>query len=681
MRAGAFAGVAAAASLGVGLAWAQGPAPPPAAHPPIASPPIASPPTTPGGASTTGGPRLAPGQPIPPAELEAMVDGMVRQAMTRDHIAGLAVAVVQDGQVILKKGYGLAGPNRPVDPDRTLFRIGSISKTFTWIAVMKEVEAGRMRLDAPINDYLPPALQIAAQGFARPIRVRDLMTHSAGFEDNVLHGLFVKDPAKVASLEEHTVAARPARVREPGEVASYSNYGAALAGAAVAHLEGQPFEAVVEREITGPLGMVHTTFREPYKARPGLPEPMSPALAADASTGYRFVDGAFKPQPYEFVTGSAPAGAGSSTAGDMARYMLMILGDGQLEGARLYGPQTALGFRTMLQSAAPGLDGWDDGFMDLALPGGFRGHGHGGDTLWFHSMMLTIPELKLGVFVSANTDTAPAFIQGQLIQRIVERYYAPPPPAPPPGSPAFAKKAQAYAGTYLSNRRAYSGLPGFLSRILFQFQVGATKDGRLTTAGAGGQQSWVPTATPGIFQETDGPERMGFLLEDGRAVRLYPPSGTVVFDRIGPIYQTPTLMVMTGLTLLAAIATLVGVAIRAGRMLPERGAQRSLNRLQLAAAALWIGCFATLAVFAAGASDQAAVLFGWPSPWLIAASTFGLAAALVSGLTLILTPATWGGGEKSWTVGRRLRFTLTSLIFAAFGLQLALWGAVTPWAT
>ena len=89
------------------------------------------------------------GAPIPSADLEPFVDGVVRTAMTRDHIAGVTVSIVQDGQVVLKKGYGFAGPGRPVDPDRTLFRIGSISKTFTWIAAMKEVEAGRMRLDGP----------------------------------------------------------------------------------------------------------------------------------------------------------------------------------------------------------------------------------------------------------------------------------------------------------------------------------------------------------------------------------------------------------------------------------------------------------------------------------------------------------------------------------------------------
>jgi hypothetical protein len=174
---------------------------------------------------------------------------------------------------------------------------------------------------------------------------------------------------------------------------------------------------------------------------------------------------------------------------------------------------------------------------------------------------------------------------------------------------------------------------------------------------------------------------MAFLVKDGRAVRWYPPLGVMAFDRIGPVYQAPTLAVMSALTLLAAIATLVGVVIRSGRSLPERAAQRSVNRWQVLAAALWIVCFAAAAVFASGASDQAAVLFGWPSPWLIAASALGLAAALASWLTLILTPLGWRGGASAWPIGRRLRFTLTSVIFVLFGLQLALWGALQPWAT
>src|SRR6185503_1394073 len=130
-------------------------------------------------------PRLAPGQPIPPAELEAFVDATVRLGMDETHVAGVAASVVQDGRVVLNKGYGFASfdPVQPVDPDTTLFRIGSITKTLPWIAAMRAVEAGKLDLDAPINRYLPPELQVPDEGFAQPIRMRDLMTHSAGFED------------------------------------------------------------------------------------------------------------------------------------------------------------------------------------------------------------------------------------------------------------------------------------------------------------------------------------------------------------------------------------------------------------------------------------------------------------------------------------------------------------------
>ena len=127
------------------------------------------------------GVRLAPGQVMPAAELEAFVDGLAAQAMARDHVAGAVVAVVQNGQLVLGKGYGVdrLSPARPVDPGRTLFRLGPITETFTWIGVMREIEAGHMRLDAPVNQYLPQDVQIPDQGFIQPVRVRDLMSQSA----------------------------------------------------------------------------------------------------------------------------------------------------------------------------------------------------------------------------------------------------------------------------------------------------------------------------------------------------------------------------------------------------------------------------------------------------------------------------------------------------------------------
>ncbi|MGH1557141.1 serine hydrolase domain-containing protein [Caulobacter segnis] len=138
------------------------PAGAPAAAAPVA-PPAPAPASAPAAIAPT--PVLAAAAPLPGPQLEAFVDGVVRRAMSRDHIAGVTLSVVQNGQVVLKKGYGFANldQRKPVDPDKTLFRVASISKTFTWIALMNEIEAGRMRLDGPVNLYLPRAAA-AAEG-------------------------------------------------------------------------------------------------------------------------------------------------------------------------------------------------------------------------------------------------------------------------------------------------------------------------------------------------------------------------------------------------------------------------------------------------------------------------------------------------------------------------------------
>jgi len=644
----------------------------PQAHP-------AAPPPTTGTAAPTGGP-LAPGTPIPPAELGAFVDGVVREAMTTNHIAGVAVAVVQDGQVVLKRGYGFAAPGRPVDADATLFRIGSISKTFTWIALMKEVEAGRVRLASPINLYLPEPLQIRDQGFSQPILVRDLMSHSAGFEDHVLGALFEKNPDRIRPLADFLREERPRRVRPPAQISVYSNYGAMLAGEATSYVNGRPFQDLIESEITGPLAMNHTTFREPYPARADLPRPMPAALAANVSTGYRWANGGYLPQGFEYVTQGAPAGAASATAGDMARYMLMILNGGQLEGATIYGPATAQGFRTTMFANAPGVNGWDDGFMEFALPGGYRGQGHGGDTLWFHSEMVTVPALKLGVFVTTNTDTGPVLVSS-LPNEIVEHFYARPPVSPTPGTPALTDDRRIYAGTYLNDRRSYHGLEKFVLMLIGQTKVSVTDDGRLLTSGDGGVQAWAPDGDPGHFRSVDGLETTAFELKDGRAVRWFPPSGATAADRVGVIYHTTTLAVMAVLAALAAVATLVGLAVRDHREARETPTQARASLVQTTVSVLWLLAMASAGVFAAGASDIGRVVYGWPGPWVVIGSSCALVAALLTVLLLALTPVVWRGGRRldSWSIWRKARFTLTTVIFAAFGAQLLLWGALAPW--
>jgi CubicO group peptidase (beta-lactamase class C family) len=660
MRTGLVAAIVACLALGPALAQAP-------AHQPLAL------------QTAILGPRLAPGVPIPPGELEPFVDGVVRAMMARDHIAGVTVSVVQDGQVVLKKGYGFAGPGRPVDPDRTLFRLASISKTFDWIAVMNKVEAGRMRLDGPVNDYLPADLAIPAAPGWRPVELRDLMSHTSGFEERPFYHLFLKTPAQILPLAAELKLIRPNRVFPPGTTPAYSNYGAALAGEAVSHLEGASFQDLTEREIIAPLGLTHTTFREPYPPRADLPAPMSPALAAEVSTGYQWTGAEFKAEPFEWLTQIASCASGSSTAGDMARYMLMMLGDGELNGVRIYGPTTALAFRTPIPLPIPNGGEVDHGFFQTSLPGGFTAYGHGGDSLWFHSNLVTIPALKLGVFVSTNTDTGPDLVH-ELPQLIVGHFYAAPAEAPRSGSPDVAAMRAVYAGTYLPNRRPSTGLEKFFFLMVGQTSIDVTSDGYLTAPIDGGdQRTWTATGRPGHFQAIDGLQTGDFTIRGGNAVEWYPPGVPASFDRAGLLYQLNMLLLVMLLAMAAAAATLIGPAIRFRTALPATATQRRLNGAQLLAAGIWLVALGASAAFAVIAAGNQSWLYSWPGAPLLTASSAALAASLLSAGILVASPLAWRG-DAGWGGWRKLRFTATSVLFCALGLQLAFWGFLEPWA-
>ena len=168
----------------------------------------------------------------------------------------------------------------------------------------------RIDLQADVNGYLPAALQIPDEGFG-PVHVWNLMTHTAGFEDAAIPHLFRLGDTPVESLDDYLARYRPHRVRPLGQHADYSNYSVALLGALVAHVSGKPFEQVIDERLFQPLGMTHSTFREPLPQTD--PRHMADALIHDPSTPFRREQGAFKDEPYEHVAAIGPAGALSTT--------------------------------------------------------------------------------------------------------------------------------------------------------------------------------------------------------------------------------------------------------------------------------------------------------------------------------------------------------------------------------
>jgi CubicO group peptidase (beta-lactamase class C family) len=371
------------------------------------------------------------------AGLDDFIDGAMATHIANREVAGAAIAVVAGGRILFAKGYGYADVERaiPVQAETTLFRPGSVSKLVTWTALMQQVEQGRVKLDADVNRYLDFRIPDTMK---RPIRVRDLLSHSPGFEDQ--EGISAATPADLVPLGQWLRTNIPRRVREPGEEIAYSNYGTALAGYIVERVSGEPFADYVDRHIFVPLGMSSSTFREP----------LPPDWERRMARGYKLEDGRFAARPFELYGNVMPAGSMTATATDMARFAIAHLQDGGYGGARILKPATARAMRERTFANSPSLPGFAHGFMEVRTAGP-RLLAHGGNTDDFHSFLLLAPERNIGLFVSMTGGDGSYEARTELVDAIVGRLF------PQVRAPAWNGPAGKFEqGSYRSNRRVYS---------------------------------------------------------------------------------------------------------------------------------------------------------------------------------------------------------------------------------
>jgi CubicO group peptidase (beta-lactamase class C family) len=394
-----------------------------------------------------------------------------------------------------------------VDPERTGFRPGSVSKLFTATAVMQLVEQGKLDLDRDVNEYLDFELP---RRFDAPITLRNALTHTPGF-GQILKGLGTADSSRIETLEYHVKHHIPPRIFPPGLVPAYSNYGFVLAGYIVQRISGEPFEDYIERHIFAPLGMSRSTFRQP------LPT----ALRSDMSSGYLTAGG--PPQDFE-ILGTMPAGGMTSPGADMARFMIAHLNDGRLDSARILRPETVQVMHRRALPTFPELNGMALGFLETSR-NGHRMIGHGGDTRAFHADLTLYPDAKVGVYVAFNSLGTGRLDSNGLIDALVEafsdRYFPGPPPVDPPAAPTAADHARIAAGEYVTARH-FEG--NFLSLFnLLHDELVANPDGTITlsseTRPDGRLKVWRETA-PWQWQEMGGQDRLGMTVEDGWVVAI-----------------------------------------------------------------------------------------------------------------------------------------------------------------
>jgi CubicO group peptidase (beta-lactamase class C family) len=617
-------------------------------------------------------------------DLETFVDGVVTSALEQHRIGGAQVAIVKDGQTLLVKGYGLAAisPDRPVDPQRSLFRIGSISKTFTWVALMQLAERGVIELEDPVNKHLPDALKVPDEPEWQPVRILDLMNHTSGFED-ALQNLFVEESSGLLPLRDHLQRFRPARVREPGRYLAYSNYGAALAGAVVAHVSGMEFERYVEENIFVPLGLTHTTFREEHgaDAPEGLPAPMPAEWARDKAQGLEFRDGAWKAYAQEHILAMAPAGSAVSTAADMARYMTALLNPELLERSGVLSRASYERLRQPSFQGAPGLTAVHHGFFNMPLGGkqplGFDNLSHSGGTLHFQSFMALIPEVhlasgaergSLGIFVTTNS-LAGGVLAQELPEQLLGKYFGASSNAIEPMDQPHALSD--YVGQYRGMRRSYTKLEKLFG-LMQTIRIDASDDGFLTVA-TGREPLRMVEIADDLFRQQNGDLLVAFERDaNGKVTHTISVAGAS--ERIGFFDTLSWMLAVSVAVLVASVAVLIGAWRRARRRTSQSRHERRSTRCLVFAAVTWLVFWALLVAWGAsfvGPDGLDRFMVTYPQALLKVALAALLLAAFATLAAVIALIPMWL--DASSTMGRRVRHSAAAAIFLIFTATAAHW--------
>ncbi len=605
------------------------------------------------------------GHALDQADLDVWLDGFMPYALKTGDIPGAVVVVVGDGRVLTQRGFGYADveQRKRVDPERTLFRPGSVSKLFTWTAVMQLVEEGKLDLDQDVNEYLDFRVPLRD---GQPATLRQIMTHTAGFEESAKNLIFF-DAEQLVPLGDHLKAWVPNRVFEPGSTPAYSNYATTLAGYIVERVSGQSFDDYLDEHIFAPLDMQNSTFRQP------LPE----RLAGMMSRGYSPTSA----EPVEFeIVGPAPAGSLSSTGADMAKFMLAHLQQGGTDEGRILRPETARMMHDTPLTMLPPLNRMELGFFETNI-NGRQVIAHLGDTVAFHTSLHLFLEEGVGLYFSANSSGREGAVQGlrsALFEEFADRYF---PAETAVGASDVAPQtnnAEKLVGVWRVSRRSESNFFALLS-LLGQVKISLGPDGELVVPllrGLNGKpRKWVEVE-PFVWHDPDSHERLAAVVEDGEVVRWSVDllSPFMVFDRV-PAGQSsawlfPALGIGLGALALTFLLWPVAALVRRhyGAPLavegPERVAYRCVRIFSGLILAVLIGWAVTITTMMKNIEKLTSVM----DPWLWLLQIAGLV-VFVGGLAVMVWNA-W----LVWRGKRRWTSKLWSVVLV-LGAAIVLWAA------
>jgi len=443
----------------------------------------------------------------------AFLDESVPAMIARTGADGAVVVVVADGTIIALRGYGFACPDQalPLDPERTLLPIGSLSKPVTWMAVLTLADEGLVDLHTDVNSYLP--VPIVPPTFREPITLATLMTHTSGLDEQVT-GILTRDldllQAPFSSMQERL----PARVRPPGETAAYSNAGAALAAAVIESVTKTPFDTVVEERIFSPLGMQTATTRQPLPAGTAGEAP-GPCLTGGVPV---------------YATWSASDGM-HATGKDLALFLLHHLDDGRRSSAAEMMHARRFGHD-------PRLPGITYGFFER-YRNGERILWHGGDLPGSSSLIALIPARGTGI-AAVFTGAGATGARTELLETFFDFAYPSETDTLIRPLPGYQERSGRYAGVYLSTRNPVTGYEKALV-------IGGGDQAEVTVISLPSGSVRIGSAEyrevePGLFAGQNNPGMLVFEEDPaGNVISLFIGDAPQVAWERAPWHRTPVL--------------------------------------------------------------------------------------------------------------------------------------------
>lgn len=339
-------------------------------------------------------------------DLQSFMDGTFQKKMKEQHVPGAVITIVKDGQVIFSKGYGYADLENkvPMTADKTLVRIASVSKLFTYTAMMQLYEQGKVDLKADVNKYLKG--YTLKNEYPAPVTVEELLTHTSGIDDNRIADLS-KNKRDLLPMNDFLKKHLPKVVRKPGTIINYSSYDTALAGGIIEQVSGEPLNNFIQDNIFKPLEMKDSILNRDMNPK-GL------------ESGYQYENGKIvKAKAVEGYFNNYAIGGIISTSDDMAKFMIAQLNNGAYKDKRILKESTAINMHSQHATFDGRLPGMAYGFNEKII-NGYRAIEHLGyspDNIY--SDMTLFPEENLGVFISINQgmNNVPDEVVGEIVKK------------------------------------------------------------------------------------------------------------------------------------------------------------------------------------------------------------------------------------------------------------------------